>query len=452
MVFDPLQLVGLAADSSAPAVVTRDGSFDRTTLRRRAAAVAAELERIGAGGRRAIISLDASPEFVAALAGAWLAGAEPVLLDPLVRGELRRAAEITGARVVIHGGGAELEGLPGGIEELVPGDGRRDPGPAPRLEESQPVVRLFTSGSTGEPTLVPKTRGNLQTEVDFLAELLGEPRRVATMVPWCHIFGFTVSLLLALWRGGTCDLRAGISLPTLLSMAVSGDLDLVVAVPAIYRALVRAAESADETRVPPRCRFVTASAHLAADLRDRFAELTGRSIVDIYGSTEAGGMAYRTQGGPWTAEPHVDWRIADGGRLEVSSPSVSVVAAGEFFRVGDLARRSGNGFELIGREDDVVKIGGRRVSIGEVERTLESCPGVAAQAVLRRRVRGEPRLVAVVAAESGGLDEEEVKAFVRSRLADHKVPRAVRVLGSLPIGPGGKVDRRAVERLLDEEV
>ncbi|MFO8071297.1 MAG: class I adenylate-forming enzyme family protein [Polyangia bacterium] len=452
MVFDPLNLVGLAADSSVPAVVTREGSFDRTELRGRAAAVAAELERIGAAGRRAIISLDASPEFVAALAGAWLAGAEPVLLDPLVRGELRRAAEITEARVVIHGGGARLADLPDGIEELVPGDGRRDPGFAPRLEESQPVVRLFTSGSTGKPTLVPKTRGNLETEIEFLADLLGEPRRVATMVPWCHIFGFTVSFLLALWRGGSCDLRAGISLRTLLAIAVAGELDLVVAVPAIYRALVRAAESADETRVPSHCRFVTASAHLSADLRERFAELTGRSIVDIYGSTEAGGMAYRTQDGPWTAEPHVEWRIADGAHLEVSSPSVSVVPAGGFFRVGDLARRSGDGFELIGREDDVVKIGGRRVSIGEVERTLESCPGVEAQVVLRRRLRGEPRLVAVVAAKSDGLDGEEVKAFVRSRLADHKVPRVVRVLDSLPIGPGGKVDRRAVGRMLDEEV
>jgi acyl-coenzyme A synthetase/AMP-(fatty) acid ligase len=447
---DPLALLDLASRPDATAVLVADGAYTRRRLLEQATGIARRLPD-SVRGSAAIVTLDGGPAFVAALAGSWIAGATPVLLDPLVRHELGRALELTGAEVVLAGPGPLAMELPTGVEALIPDGAAADPGPAPEAAEDAPLVQLFTSGSTGEPTLVPKTFDQLDVEVRFLASRLDHPLRVATLVPWCHILGFIASFLLPLRLGGVCDLTAGISPRSLLQRAREGLLDLVVAVPAIYRVMNRLLADGDLASIPETCRFLCSGAPLPAETRARFFELTGRSIVDIYGSTEAGGVAHREDDGPWIAQPHVDWRIAADGFLEVRSPSVSVVPPGEYYRVGDLARPTGDGFELEGRADDVVKIGGRRVSLGEVQQAVEACPGVDESAVAAADLRGELRLLAYVEPGDRSLTADRVKAHVRGLLADHKVPRIVRIVERLPRTPAGKVDRRAIAGRSHEE-
>jgi acyl-coenzyme A synthetase/AMP-(fatty) acid ligase len=448
---NPLQLIDLPGDPGAIMVRTADRDWTRAELLRRGAALARRIEAAGAAGGPVIVSLDAGPGFVAALAGCWLAGSRPVLLDPLVRRELDAALEATGARVVIRGAAADDPEVGPRVSTIVPDESRDEPGPCPDVPAEAPVAALFTSGSTGAPTLVPKRAPNLEPEIAFLSVLLGEPRRVATLVPWCHIFGFYNAFLLPLRAAGSCDLRAGISPRALLANALAGELDLVVAVPAIYRVLARLAEQDGGVRLPARCRFVSSGSELAPGLRRRFTELTGRPIIDIYGSTETGAVASRTEDGPWTPAPHVEWRVAESGHLEVRSPCVALPAATDgFYRVGDLVRPEGAGFVLEGRADDVVKVGGRRLSLAGVERALAACPGVDGAVVLCRPVRGEPRLVAWVGGGAAA-DGERVKAFARGRLADHEVPAMVRVLDALPLNPGGKPDRRLLAALSEKE-
>lgn len=441
---DPLALLDLAAAPDRAALLTREGALTRGEALLEAAQIAAELERAGASGAPVVVGLDAGPGFLAAVAGAWLAGCTPVLVDPLARRELSRAAERTSARAAIRPEGAALEG---GLEEipLVSPRGIRGDGPrsAPERRDGDPIVWLCTSGSTGEPAIVGKSFGQLDVEIRFYAGLFGERLRVATLVPWCHILGFVVSFLVPIRGGGCCDLVAGISPKTVLDRAAAGLVDVVVVVPAILRVMVRMLEKDGPRALPGRCRFCSSGAPLDAGLRRRFAELTGAIVTDVYGSTEAGAIARREDDGPWRALPHVEWRIGDDGQLEVRSPSVSRSAArpGESYRTGDLARADGAGFALEGRADDVVKIGGRRVSLDEIRLALEAFPGVGAAAVSLETVRDEERLVAFVEAPDG-VAPEEIKAFVRGRLADYKVPRTVHAVRALPTNVGGKVDRR----------
>ncbi|MDD5309848.1 MAG: class I adenylate-forming enzyme family protein [Deltaproteobacteria bacterium] len=445
---DPLELLDLGAFPDRPLVLTRDGTFSRAAILSQGAAMARRLEGCGARGTRVILSQDSGPDFVASLVGCWMAGATPVLLDPLVRRELGRAAAETKARAVIRGPSAPGEDL-FGLTVLAPDRSVQAPCPAPHIPDDAPLVWLFTSGSTGEPALVPKTFGQLDVEVRFLSTLFPRALRVATLVPWCHILGFIVSFLLPVHRGGLCDLRAGISPRAALDLASKGEIDLVVAVPSILRVMIRCLAEEGPRPRPAPCDFAVSGAPLAGDLRVRFEALTGRTITDLYGSTEAGGVAFRRDDGPWLADSYVEWRIAGDGRLEVRSPAVSVGVPGAFYAPGDLAAVDGAGFRLAGRADDVVKIGGRRIALGEVEQAVEACPGVALAAVLARVVRGETRLAAFVVPEDPGFDPETVKAFVRKRLADHKVPRLVTVVDALPRTPAGKVDRRALERGLE---
>ena len=110
----------------------------------------------------------------------------------------------------------------------------------------------------------------------------------------------------------------------------------------------------------------------------------------------------------------------------------------------------GRGFVLEGRKDDIVKIGGRRTALGEVQGVVESCPSVLHAAVLATRVAGVNRLVAYVEPSTADLDTQAVKAFVREHLADHKVPRVVHIVEKIPRTPAGKIDRQRLLAMFDE--
>ena len=85
------------------------------------------------------------------------------------------------------------------------------------------------------------------------------------------------------------------------------------------------------------------------------------------------------------------------------------------------------------------------------DEAVEACPGVANAAVLAQKIRGALRIVAFVEPASDDVDSQTVKAFVRGRLADHKVPRKVEIMERLPRTPAGKIDRRRLDPRRGEE-
>jgi acyl-CoA synthetase (AMP-forming)/AMP-acid ligase II len=449
---NPLDLVTCKQPGKKSRIVTALGEFSDDELMGRAAAISEQLSQQGLGGTRGIVSLKNGPDFFAGLVGAWLAGAAPVLLDPMLKKELLSAAEMTHARFLVSDT-LFADALPGDIAVIAP-EGRRAvlPDP-PHTPEEEPILYLFTSGSSGKPTLVPKTYRHIEVEVDFISALFDRPERVASLVPWCHIWGLLSSFFVPLRAGGACDLTAGVSGRTVLERASAGLLDLVVAVPAYYQAMVRLLEAGVVDRPDPRCRFASSSAPLTAALRRSFTALGHTRLTDIYGSTEAGGIAFRHKDGPWTVQPHVAVRVDADGALWVRSPSVSFETADGFYRIGDIVSPTDNGFVLLGRGDDVVKIGGRRIALGEIQTALEAFPEILRAAVFSVERRGALRLAAVIEPVAAGAapDEEAIKKYLRGRLADHKVPGIIRVVDRIPLAASGKVARQALPALLEEK-
>jgi long-chain acyl-CoA synthetase len=156
--------------------------------------------------------------------------------------------------------------------------------------------------------------------------------------------------------------------------------------------------------------------------------------------------------------------VAEGeiGELAVRSPSVfvgywndpaataSTLVEG-WLMTGDLVRRDRDGYIWFrGRRKEVIIRGGSNVSPQEVEEALYQHPAVMEAGVIGvpDELYGE-RVVACVSLREGKVaSEEELKEFVKDRLADYKVPEWIAFLSELPKGITGKVQRRALKKPL----
>ena len=119
---------------------------------------------------------------------------------------------------------------------------------------------------------------------------------------------------------------------------------------------------------------------------------------------------------------------------------------GRLYRTGDLVRYLADGnIEFLGRKDHQVKLRGFRIELGEIESVLERHPRVKdAVVIVREDHPGDKRLVAYLTAPDGEVDTAELRHHLKGKLPDYMVPAAFVFLGSLPLNPSGKVDRRAL--------
>jgi non-ribosomal peptide synthetase-like protein len=114
------------------------------------------------------------------------------------------------------------------------------------------------------------------------------------------------------------------------------------------------------------------------------------------------------------------------------------------YRSGDLVRLEAQGLFFVGRADDQVKVGGRRIELGEVDSALVNLPGVSGgAAAVRRTSRGTPLLVGYIASTDPSFDLASARATLAESLPAALVPRLV-LLEELPTRTSGKVDRDAL--------
>jgi amino acid adenylation domain-containing protein len=135
-----------------------------------------------------------------------------------------------------------------------------------------------------------------------------------------------------------------------------------------------------------------------------------------------------------------------GLTAERFAPDLFGAPGSRLYRTGDRARWRADGeIEFLGRVDEQVKIAGFRVEPGEVEAVLAEHPAVAQAAVLAREFEGAGlRLVAYAVPRADGVDEAELRRWLRERLPGFLVPSALVLLDALPLSAHGKIDRRAL--------
>ncbi len=339
------------------------------------------------------------------------------------------------------------------------------------LPAATAYVKL-SSGSTGAPRGIAVSAEALACDDAALASTMGltSEERILAAVPLSHSYGLSSVLLPALVRGSTLVVPSGDGPFAAIEAARAADVTFLPTVPAYLEALLR---MASPPPLPPSLRLaVTAGAPLKPETAAAFRARYGRPVHVFYGASEVGGISFDREGSAGergTLGAPVDGvsielepveGLADGdGLVTVRSPAAALgylpepdpALAGGVFRTADLARLQDGELVLIGRADDLVNVKGKKVNPREVEVVLRNLGGVRDAVVLGRTPPddSEPALFAVVATDRPGLGVAEILAWCRGRLAAHKVPRGVVVVDEVPRTARGKLDRGAVERLLE---
>ena len=335
---------------------------------------------------------------------------------------------------------------------------------------------IFTSGSTGIPKGVAVRHSSAAAFVDaearmFLAdEPIGPGDRV--LAGLSVAFDASCEEMWLAWRHGACLVpaprslvRTGVDLgPWLAAQRIT----VVSTVPTL--AALWPADALEDVRL-----MIFGGEACPPELVERVA-VEGREVWNTYGPTEATVVACAAQltpDGPVRIGLPLDgWQlavvdaqgepVAMGGTGELVIGGVGLARyldaakdAQKFapmpslgwaraYRSGDVVRAEEEGLLFLGRADEQVKLGGRRIELGEVDAALQALPGVrAAAAAVRRTKAGNQVLVGYVAPESPEFDTDGAAHRLRDRLPASLVP-LLAVVDELPTRTSGKVDRDAL--------
>ena len=338
------------------------------------------------------------------------------------------------------------------------------------LSTTQPVLELCTSGTTGESKRIPKTLRNLEEEVRGLEEQWGEligPATVYGSVSVQHIYGLLFRVLWPLAAGRPFSAVQLVYPEELLTQ--SPHPFCLITSPA---QLKRMPDLVDVQLLSAFCRAVFSSGGLLPEESAlRMQRGLGRAPLEVFGSTETGGIAWRTHDEPspvWHVFQSVNVACQSDGRLRVQSPYVCTSLPDDWFVMGDSAEiLSPRTFLLGERTDRIVKVEEKRVSLIEIERRLTEHPLVAEAAALlfspnfcaRQGWPQRQRLgAAIVLRDAGRLAEIcEGPAVVSRLLREHllrffeksTVPRSVRFVRRLPAAAHGKCSTIDLEALFE---
>ena len=478
MTLHQLVIDSAARRPDALAVSGPSGSLTYAELDAAADAIAARLVRKGVQrGDRVVLWAGKSPATVAAMQAVLRLGAAYVPVDggsPVAR--VATIARDCTARVVltirakIPRISAEL-GQEVGYEEL---DGPYDPEPAVNMATTPDELAyiLYTSGSTGTPKGVCLTHENARAFVDWAHDQLApeEEDRFANHAP----FAFDLSVLdlyVAFRAGASVHL-----IPPELSFAPMQLVEFLhleritiwYSVPSALAVMMRHGKLLDRPAPETLHTVLFAGEPFPiTQLRD-LAGWTSARMMNLYGPTETNVCTFhevkktdldRDRPVPIGIAASGDrvWALREDGAIAAVGEEGELIVAGPTvmagywghplqhgpYRTGDLVRALPDGsFDYLGRRDQMVKIRGHRVELGEVEAVLETHADVADAAAVAVGEGVDTRLVVFVAPRAGSdLGVLALRRHLAEHLPRYMVADEVRIMSPLPRNDNGKIDR-----------
>jgi acyl-coenzyme A synthetase/AMP-(fatty) acid ligase len=318
----------------------------------------------------------------------------------------------------------------------------RNPPPAagvpPHISDDHLAALVFTSGSTGKPAAHEKPWRALAMSARFCRLRLGDqPLNVVVTVPPQHMYGLETSIFTLM--AGDWALHDGNAFyPDEIAAALRAlpAPRLLITAPYHLRHLL-----ASSMEMPPAEFVLSATAPLSAELAAEAERRLGAQVFEIYGCTEAGSMATRRTAHEeiWTPYPELHFSVKDGKTSVRAAHLAGEVAVGDRVELAPDGR-----FTLLGRDADMIKIGGRRGSLADIAARIAMLPGVTDQAVFMPTDGETARPAALVVAP--GRNAADLRRELAALLDAVFVPRPLKVVAALPRNELGKLPR---ERLLE---
>jgi long-chain acyl-CoA synthetase len=361
--------------------------------------------------------------------------------------------------------------------------------PRVEIDPEDVAVLQYTGGTTGVPKGAMLTHYSIfanviQTECWHHRSLRRGEETYLLVIPYFHIYGFTVGMMSGVWQGAQQVLIPKYDVEALLLAIRDYRPTYFPGVPTIYISLLNHPKAKeygiDKIRV-----FNSGSAPLPVEVIEQFEQLTGGTLNEGYGLSEASPVTHTTPslsrrkvGSIGVPLPDTDIKIVDletgktevpvgeEGELCIAGPQVmkgywnradeTAIAlrqdeAGRtWLYTGDVARMDEDGYQyIVQRKKDLIIVGGFNVYPSEVEGVLYAHPSVMEAAVIGipDSYRGEVVKACVVLKEGATASAEELTEHCKGGLAEYKVPCKVEIRDSLPKTAVGKI----LHRVLREE-
>lgn len=343
----------------------------------------------------------------------------------------------------------------------------------------------YTGGTTGRSKGAMLSHANLLANIDQSIAVthpeVGHETGLS-ILPFFHIAGLTAALNTIVIGGAWLLIPNPRDLPFIVRQLRKYRPSLIFAVPLLYEKLLH---RDDFRRLDFKAlKFAMSGAAPMSDaLKEKLEAVIKVPVLEGYGMTEASpGITVNYPGKvkPGTvgqALPGTDIKIValdggEAGELVVSGPQVmqgywnnpaenarvlEIKDGKTWLKTGDVARIDAQGYiTIVDRVKDMVNVGGYKVFSVEVEAVLSMHPAIAVAAILAEKNPTEAtetvRLIAELRPEYRAKDhaslKEEILGYAREKLAAYKVPRWIDFVGSVPLTPIGKVDKKALRAML----
>jgi long-chain acyl-CoA synthetase len=498
-----------------PAVAFFGQQLTFAQIKERADKFATALARSGiVQGDRVGVMLPNCPQYIVAVFGILRIGAIVVNVNPLYTPrEVRVVAEDSGMRALIvldmlvpqtegvnvtkivtsfvataapsGRGAAEGSGTHMSFEEMIAGV---DTPQLPRvhIDADDVAVLQYTGGTTGTPKGAMLTHYNIfanvvQSTTLHVPSLRRGEERYLLVIPFFHIYGFTVGLMAGTWLGAMQILIPKYDVDALLNAVRDHRPTYFPAVPTIFISLLNHPKSR-EYGIDRIRAFNSGSAPLPLEVLEQFEQLTGGMLSEGYGLSEASpvthnspSLSIRKPGSVGIPLPGTDQKVVDlfdgtkevpigtEGELCIAGPQVMkgywnrpeetastirVDSSGTpWLYTGDIARVDEDGFTyIVQRKKDMIIVSGFNVYPGEIESVLFTHPAVMEAVVIGvpDAYRGEAVKAFVVCKPGMSATVDDLKAHCAKDLAEFKRPTLIEIRENLPKSAVGKILRRVL--------
>ncbi len=374
-----------------------------------------------------------------------------------------------------EGSTAPVQVLIAKINKDIGRDSFPDP-PAVSVEESEPCVILYTSGTTGRPKGALLSHGNLVSNAaafSAVAQARSDDNTLCVL-PLFHSFGWTCCVGTALYNGGSITIVETFSPKDVIATIRNQHVTVVMGVPAMYGFYTSLAKPEDLAGVRL---FASGGASLPLEILEKFNAKTQKRVIEGYGLSEASPVVCfnplkaTKPGSIGLPVPELEVKILDDngaekgtgeiGELVTRGPNVMLGYYGlpeesaealknGWLHTGDLAYKDEEGYYfIVDRKKDIVIVSGLNVYPREVEEMLYRYPAVKEAAVIGvpDKSRGEVVRAYVVLKEEMKLNKKELMAFLKKDLAQFKLPREIVELEALPKNATGKILKNELRKI-----